>query len=138
MTLARAEVFGWVDRVSIELTTQNAVDVVRLPVRGAADAARWSNVGAVNTHAGTEIDSEEKRDTVLQEVLAYFAESGKSASDDPVARETVIRLRGIESIEPTHRSGCYSGDLSDLLTTVPRRREAAGMCAHTAITLYSP
>ena len=39
---------------------------------------RWSNVSTVNTRAGTEIDSEEKRDAVLQEMLAYFAESGKS------------------------------------------------------------
>jgi cytochrome P450 len=33
---------------------------------------RWSNVATVNTRAGTEIDSEEKRDAILQEMLRYF------------------------------------------------------------------
>jgi cytochrome P450 len=32
----------------------------------------WSNVATVNTRAGTEIDSEEKRDAVLQNALEYF------------------------------------------------------------------
>ena len=32
----------------------------------------WSNVATVNTRAGTEIDSEQKRDAVLQQALEYF------------------------------------------------------------------
>jgi len=32
----------------------------------------WSNVATVNTRAGTEIDSEAKRDAVLQKALEYF------------------------------------------------------------------
>ncbi|HEY3848643.1 MAG TPA: cytochrome P450, partial [Acetobacteraceae bacterium] len=34
----------------------------------------WSNVATVNTRAGTEIDSEQKRDAVLQQMLRYFTE----------------------------------------------------------------
>lgn len=61
------------------------------------------------------------------------------ASDDPFARETVIRLRGIESIEPTHRSGCYSRDLSDLLATVPRSsRGCRYVRAHCDNPLLAP
>ena len=37
----------------------------------------WSNVATVNTRAGTEIDSEQKRDAILQQMLAYFTEMWK-------------------------------------------------------------
>jgi cytochrome P450 len=44
----------------------------------------WSNVATVNTRAGTEIDSEEKRDAVLQQALEYFtALWHERASQDP-------------------------------------------------------
>jgi len=70
--LPRGETFDWVDRVSIELTTQMLATLFDFPFEERRTLTYWSNVATVNTRAGTEIDSEEKRDTVLQQALAYF------------------------------------------------------------------
>jgi len=63
--LPRGEVFDWVDRVSIELTTQMLSTLFDFPFDERRTLTRWSNVSTVNTRAGTEIDSEEKRDAEL-------------------------------------------------------------------------
>ena len=72
--LPRGETFDWVDRVSIELTTQMLATLFDFPFEERRKLTYWSNVATVNTRAGTEIDSEEKRDAVLQQALEYFAE----------------------------------------------------------------
>jgi cytochrome P450 len=70
--LPRNETFDWVDRVSIELTTQMLATLFDFPFEERRTLTWWSNVATVNTRAGTEIDSEEKRDAVLQNALEYF------------------------------------------------------------------
>jgi cytochrome P450 len=70
--LPRGEAFDWVDRVSIELTTQMLATLFDFPFEERRKLTYWSNVATVNTRAGTEIDSEEKRDAVLQQALQYF------------------------------------------------------------------
>jgi cytochrome P450 len=70
--LPRGETFDWVDRVSIELTTQMLATLFDFPFAERRTLTYWSNVATVNTRAGTEIDSEEKRGAVLQQALEYF------------------------------------------------------------------
>ncbi len=70
--LPRGETFDWVDRVSVELTTQMLATLFDFPFEERRKLTYWSNVATVNTRAGTEIDSLAKRDIVLQEALAYF------------------------------------------------------------------
>ena len=70
--LPRNETFDWVDRVSIELTTQMLATLFDFPFEERRTLTWWSNVATVNTRAGTEIDSEAKRDAVLQTALEYF------------------------------------------------------------------
>jgi cytochrome P450 len=70
--LPRGEVFDWVDRVSIELTTQMLATLFDFPFEERRKLTYWSNVATVNTRAGTEIDSDEKRDAVLQQAMEYF------------------------------------------------------------------
>jgi cytochrome P450 len=70
--LPRGETFDWVDRVSIELTTQMLTTLFDFPFEERRTLTYWSNVATVNTRAGTEIDSEPKRDAVLQKMLEYF------------------------------------------------------------------
>ena len=72
--LPRGEVFDWVDRVSIELTTQMLATLFDFPFEERRKLTYWSNVATVNTRAGTEIDSDEKRDTVLQQAMEYFVD----------------------------------------------------------------
>jgi cytochrome P450 len=82
--LPRGETFDWVDRVSIELTTQMLATLFDFPFEERRTLTYWSNVATVNTRAGTEIDSEEKRDAVLQQALEYFtALWHERASQDP-------------------------------------------------------
>jgi cytochrome P450 len=71
--LPRNEVFDWVDLVSVELTTQMLATLFDFPFEERRMLTYWSNVATVNTRAGTEIDTEEKRDAVLQEALRYFS-----------------------------------------------------------------
>jgi cytochrome P450 len=71
--LPRGEIFDWVDRVSIELTTQMLATLFDFPFEERRKLTYWSNVATVNTRAGTEIDSDEKRDAVLQQAMEYFA-----------------------------------------------------------------
>jgi cytochrome P450 len=70
--LPRGETFYWVDRVSIELTTQMLATLFDFPFEERRKLTYWSNVATVNTRAGTEIDSDEKRDAVLQQAMEYF------------------------------------------------------------------
>jgi cytochrome P450 len=82
--LPRGETFDWVDRVSIELTTQMLATLFDFPFEERRTLTYWSNVATVNTRAGTEIDSEEKRDAVLQQALEYFTALWRErASQDP-------------------------------------------------------
>ncbi len=90
--LPRGEVFDWVDRVSIELTTQMLSTLFDFPFEERRTLTRWSNVSTVNTRAGTEIDLEEKRDAVLQEMLAYFAEVWKIRQKQPPKFDLISML----------------------------------------------
>ena len=72
--LPRGEPFDWVDRVSIELTTQMLATLFDFPFEERRKLTYWSNVATVNTRAGTEIDSDEKRDAVLRQMMEYFVE----------------------------------------------------------------
>src|SRR5437870_13082113 len=81
--LPRGEVFDWVDRVSVELTTQMLSTLFDFPFEERRTLTRWSNVATVNTRAGAEIDSEEKRDIVMQEMVSYFADVWKIRQKQP-------------------------------------------------------
>ena len=58
--LPRGETFDWVDRVSVELTTQMLATLFDFPFEERTKLTYWSNVATVNTRAGTEIDSEDQ------------------------------------------------------------------------------
>src|ERR1043166_6054899 len=90
--LPRNETFDWVDRVSIELTTQMLATLFDFPWEERRKLTRWSNVATVNTRAGTEIDSEEKRDAILQEMLRYFGEVWKIRQKQPPKFDLISML----------------------------------------------
>ena len=76
-SLPRGEPFDWVDRVSIELTTQMLATLFDFPFEERRKLTYWSNVATVNTRAGSEIDSDEKRHAVLAQAMEFFAELWK-------------------------------------------------------------
>ena len=71
-SLPRNETFNWVDRVSIELTTQMLATLFDFPMEDRRKLTYWSDVATANINAGGPINSEEKRQAELMECLAYF------------------------------------------------------------------
>jgi len=70
--LPRGETFDWVDRVSVELTTQMLATLFDFPFEDRRKLTYWSNVATANTRAGTEVDSDAKRNEILDEALDEF------------------------------------------------------------------
>ncbi len=67
-SLPIGETFNWVDRVSIELTTQMLATLFNFPFEERRKLTRWSDAATV-----TEMSQEERRQEFL-ECLAYFTE----------------------------------------------------------------
>ncbi|MHC4049479.1 cytochrome P450 [Bradyrhizobium sp. 25ACV] len=70
--LPRNETFNWVDRVSIELTTQMLTTLFDFPFEDRRLLTYWSDVANTIPQIGQEIDSWDKRRAILSECLAYF------------------------------------------------------------------
>ena len=72
--LPRNETFDWVDRVSIELTTQMLATLFDFPWEERRKLTRWSNVATAAPGNREIIASEAAREAELQECGAYFEE----------------------------------------------------------------
>lgn len=70
-SLPVGETFNWVDKVSIELTTQMLATLFDFPFEDRRKLTRWSDVATAAPGAGV-IDSMEQRREELMECLAYF------------------------------------------------------------------
>jgi cytochrome P450 len=69
--LPRNETFNWVQRVSIELTTQMLATLLGFPYEERRRLTYWSNVATANLNAGL-VSTEAERDEILQECANYF------------------------------------------------------------------
>lgn len=67
------EEFNWVDRVSIELTTQMLATLFDFPFEDRHLLPYWSDVATASPSTGRSDITFEERNVVLQECLAYFA-----------------------------------------------------------------
>ncbi|MEM9742200.1 MAG: cytochrome P450 [Pseudomonadota bacterium] len=65
------EEFDWVDRVSIEQTTQMLATLFDFPFEDRRKLTRWSDVATAGPGSGV-VDSEEQRRAELMECLQYF------------------------------------------------------------------
>ena len=70
-SLPVGETFDWVDRVSIELTTQMLATLFDFPWEERRKLTRWSDVTTANVESGL-IESEEQRRAELFECLEFF------------------------------------------------------------------
>ena len=70
-SLPRGETFNWVDKVSIELTTQMLATLFDFPFEDRRLLTHWSDV-ATTIPAADQLDGWAKRDAVLGECLKYF------------------------------------------------------------------
>jgi cytochrome P450 len=90
--LPRGETFDWVDRVSIELTTQMLATLFDFPFEERTKLTYWSNVATVNTRAGTEINSEAKRNEVLDQAVTYFTDLWHQRAKQPPRPDLISML----------------------------------------------
>jgi cytochrome P450 len=66
------ETFDWVDRVSIELTTQMLATLFDFPFEARRKLTRWSDVATAIPHKGGIVETEEERQAELAECLNTF------------------------------------------------------------------
>ena len=90
--LPRDETFDWVERVSVELTTQMLATLFDFPFEERTKLTYWSNVASVNTRAGTEVDSEAKRNEILDQAVACFTELWHQRAKQPPRPDLISML----------------------------------------------
>jgi len=73
-SLPTGETFNWVDKVSIELTTQMLATLFDFPFEERRKLTRWSDVATCLPMPGAIVETEEARQAELMECLAYFTD----------------------------------------------------------------
>ena len=92
--LSLGETFNWVDRVSVELTTQMLATLFDFPFEDRSKLTRWSDIVFARLGEGI-IDSHEQRQEELMECLAYFTRLWKEREDNPVGNDFIsMMIRG--------------------------------------------
>ena len=81
-SLPEGETFNWVEKVSVELTTQMLATLFDFPFEERAKLTRWSDV-ATAVPGGGVIDSEEQRREELIECLVYFTRIWEERKANP-------------------------------------------------------
>jgi cytochrome P450 len=81
--LPRNEVFEWVDRVSIELTTQMLAVLFDFPWEDRRKLTRWSDVAMTIPGPEGLVATEDERQAELVECAQYFARLWKERIDQP-------------------------------------------------------
>ena len=90
--LPRNETFDWVDKVSIELTTQMLAVLFDFPWEDRRKLPYWSDVVATIPGPDRLVKTEEERQAVLQECGAYFAELWKERVNRPLKSDLLSMM----------------------------------------------
>ncbi len=89
--LPRGEVFDWVDRVSIELTTLMLAELFDFPRAERRKLTYWSDIMTATPESGR-IKSEDERERVLMECLGYFTELWKERVQGEPRRDLISMM----------------------------------------------
>ncbi len=89
--IPRGEVFNWVDKISIELTTQMLATLFDFPWEDRRKLTRWSDVATAAPGSGI-VDSEDQRRAELMECLAYFTELRNRRAKEPPKPDLISML----------------------------------------------
>jgi cytochrome P450 len=87
----RGEVFNWVDKISIELTTQMLATLFDFPWEDRRKLTRWSDVATAAPGSGI-VDSEDQRRAELMECLGYFTELRNRRAKEPPKPDLISML----------------------------------------------
>ena len=85
------EEFNWVDRVSIELTTQMLATLFDFPFEDRHKLTHWSDVAIGGVHSGI-VETREQRKEELLECLAYFVRLWNERVNQPPGNDLVSML----------------------------------------------
>jgi len=77
------ETFNWVDKVSVELTTQMLATLFDFPFEERRKLTRWSDVATCIPMPGALVETEEERQEELMGCLAYFTELWNQRIKEP-------------------------------------------------------
>ena len=81
--LPRNETFDWVDRVSIELTTQMLAVLFDFPWEERRKLTHWSDVSTTIPGPGQLVETDEERLVILNECAAYFSRLWNERASQP-------------------------------------------------------
>ncbi|MCL4164042.1 UNVERIFIED_CONTAM: hypothetical protein GTU68_018380, partial [Idotea baltica] len=90
------ETFNWVDRVSIEMTTQMLATLFDFPFEDRRKLTRWSDVATTQPGLGI-VDTEEQRYEELLECLEYFTRLWNERVNAPPGNDLISMLAHGES-----------------------------------------
>ncbi len=108
-SLPIGEEFDWVDKVSVELTTQMLATLFDFPWEERRKLTRWSDVTTANPQSGI-IESEEARRAELMECAAYFMNLWNERVNAPPRNDLISMLAHGESTRNMDRME-YLGNL---------------------------
>ena len=89
--LPLGEEFDWVDRVSIELTTQMLATLFDFPFEDRRKLTRWSDVATGGPETGV-VETEEQRQEELMECLAYFTRLWQERQEQGLSNDFISML----------------------------------------------
>ncbi|MDE0758371.1 MAG: cytochrome P450 [Pseudomonadales bacterium] len=91
-SLPRNETFDWVDRVSIELTTQMLATLFDFPFEERCKLTWWSEVATMDLTRGGAIDSEAKRLAELKDCLETFTDLLRERANKPPRNDLISMM----------------------------------------------
>jgi cytochrome P450 len=86
------EPFNWVEKVSIELTTQMLATLFDFPFEERRKLTRWSDVATTIPYKGGLVETEEERQAELMECLAYFTRLWNERVDQAPAGDLISMM----------------------------------------------
>ncbi len=90
--LPRNETFDWVDKVSIELTTQMLAILFDFPWEERRKLTRWSNVATARPATARSSRRKPAREAELQECGAYFAKLWEERAKQPMKTDLLSMM----------------------------------------------
>ena len=91
-SLPRNETFNWVEKVSVELTTQMLATLFDFPFEDRRLLTYWSDVATVDLNSGGPIDTDEKRTAELLKCLQYFTGLWNQRVNQPPGNDLISML----------------------------------------------
>ncbi len=91
-SLPIGEAFNWVDRVSIELTTQMLATLFDFPFEERRRLTRWSDVATTMPMPGAIVETEEARQAELMDCLAWFTKLWNERVNEPPRSDLISML----------------------------------------------